>query len=186
MVPPAGLIRPRSSQALLCHRATPARGRPRGTDEQVRRRESDAGVRRPRRPADVDPMLRFISYQLFASYLIAYPMFYVRGPRGRAMGTSSTQAARMHDEIAVCRLHCLAVHHFDPLRDRHDARDTRQRAGGRVYGKVRAACWMAAQRGSAPTRVRPSRRRRCACNILGRRARSLAREFGGGGALTPT
>ena len=27
--------------------------------------------------------------------------------------------------------------------------------------------------GSAPTRVRPSRRRRCACNILGRRARSF-------------
>ena len=32
-----------------------------------------------------------------------------------------------------------------PLRDRHDARDTRQRAGGRVYGKARAACWMANQ-----------------------------------------
>ena len=68
MVPPAGLICPRSSQALLCHRATPARGRP-GVGPTNKSAhggaESDAG---DRRPADVDPMfgLFLISYQLFA------------------------------------------------------------------------------------------------------------------------
>jgi hypothetical protein len=42
-----------------------------------------------------------------------------------AMGTSSTQAVRMHDEIADDAGYTRAVHHFDPLRDRqHDARDT--------------------------------------------------------------
>ena len=82
MVPPAGLICPRSSQALLCHRATPARGRPRGTDEQVGGAESDAG---DRRPADVDPMLRFIS-NFISTFCIRtlslILMFYVREATG--------------------------------------------------------------------------------------------------------
>ena len=89
------------------------------------------------------------------------------------MGTSSTQAVL----LCMTKLPYAGYTILTPLRDRHDARDTRDRgleAG--VYGKVRAACWMSAQRGSAPTRVRPSRRRRCACNILGGElARSLAR-----------
>ena len=103
------------------------------------------------------------------------------------MGTSSTQAVL----LCMTKLPYAGYTILTPLRDRHDARDTRQRAGGRVYGKVRVACTPA---GCPLSVVR--HRHACAHRAdadaratfweESSLARSLAREFGGGGALTQT
>ena len=72
-----------------------------------------------RRPADVDPvpmfLVRFSSYGMFIPVnrtrlhldlpLNTYLQCSMFAALEEAMGTSSTQAVRMHDEIAVCRLH---------------------------------------------------------------------------------
>jgi hypothetical protein len=73
-----------------------------------------------RRPADVDPMflvrffIRICSYRgvstelvcnCISIYLNTYLQCSMFAALEEAMGTSSTQAVRMHDEITVCRLH---------------------------------------------------------------------------------
>jgi len=83
----------------------------------------------------------------------------------------------------------LAVHHFDPLKETATMRATPDRGleVGFTEKCERPAGW--------PLSV-VRHRHACACapiaptpmrvQQLGRRARSLAREFGGGGALTQT
>ena len=95
------------------------------------------------------------------------------------MGTVCTQAVYICNEIAVCR---STRRRAQRARTTRTATSTPTRCTsratpteGRRPGLRKSASGLldGQSAGSAPTRVRPSRRRRCACNILGRRARSF-------------